>query len=220
MWLPNLVVIFGAVKAMAPIAPGQPATPRPAMPPGFVAAALLAVLAWLLLYALCQSAITYGAFQGMRGRDIQIGEAFGRAVRRLLPVIGAVIAVGIAVAIGFILLVVPGMIFWTMFYVAVPVCVVERLGPVASLGRSRELTKGYRWRIFGLALLLVLISGMVLGIQKVLNVTVGGIPAIVGDGLLQVVFLAFQLIVYAVAYHDMRVDKEGIDIEQLASVFD
>ena|SRR5271165_606406 len=156
----------------------------------------------------------------MRGRDISIGEAFSGAVRRLLPVIGALILAGVALVGGLFLLVVPGVILWCMFYVAIPVCVVERLGPFASLGRSSDLTQGYRWRIFGLSIFLLLIGFVNVGLQKVLNMAVGGIPATVGVASLQVVFSAFGLIVCSVAYHDLRVAKEGIDIEQLASVFD
>ncbi len=45
-----------------------------------------------------------------------------------------------------------------MLYVAVPVCVIEKQGVIASLSRSRALTKGYRWQIFGLFLLVMVIG--------------------------------------------------------------
>jgi uncharacterized membrane protein len=52
-----------------------------------------------------------------------------------------------------VLLIVPGLILYTMWFVGFPACVVERLGPWTSLRRSRELTKGYRWKVLALALL-------------------------------------------------------------------
>ncbi len=220
MWLPSLLILFSGVKPGQQIARGQQVAPGQHLQAGTAGILILAALIWLFFFALCQPAIIYGAFQSMRGQDFQIGEAFGRALRRLLPVFGVVIIAGILMAIGFVLLVVPGIILWAMFYVAVPVCVVERLGPTRSLGRSRDLTKGYRWRIFGLGLLVGLLSAISLALEGILKVAFGGIAEIAGDGLLQVILMAFQLIVYAVAYHDMRVAKEGIDIEELASVFD
>ena len=59
-------------------------------------------------------------------------------------------------------LVIPGLVLSTIWWVAIPVAVVERPGTVASLRRSSELTKGVRWRIFGLfvAYLLVLFGGL------------------------------------------------------------
>ena len=40
--------------------------------------------------------------------------------------------------LGFILLIVPGLILFTMWFVATPACVVERLGPMRSLGAARS----------------------------------------------------------------------------------
>src|SRR5215475_5262435 len=45
-----------------------------------------------------------------------------------------------------------------MWFVAVPACVEERLGPWTSLRRSRDLTKGHRWKLCGPALLPVIPS--------------------------------------------------------------
>ena len=222
MWLPDLLLLPSNFNAGQQVGPGQQVT--------FTfgqsyharngAEAALAGLIWLFLFALCQPAIMYGTYQSMRGRGFQIGEAFGRAFRRLLPVIGTLIVAGISIVVGLILLIVPGIVFSMMFYVAIPVCVIERFGPFRSLGRSRELTKGYRWRIFGLALLLLLLSAVGQGLEKALSIAIGGIPAIAGDAVVQVGILTFQLIVYAVAYYDLRAAREGIDIEELAFVFD
>jgi len=52
----------------------------------------------------------------------------------------------------------PGLIVFTMWFVATPACVVERLGPFRSMGRSRQLTKGHRWKIFG-TIVLIFVGG-------------------------------------------------------------
>ncbi len=76
--------------------------------------------------------------------------------------------VGILVTLAAILLLVPGLIVWCVYAVAVPVCVVESLGLRASMTRSSFLTKGNRWRIFGVFALIfiasIVIGGMVGGL--------------------------------------------------------
>src|SRR5262249_15839502 len=105
-----------------------------------VGVGLLFGLTWIVVFAVCQSSLIYGAFQDVRGRPFDIGASVQRGLSRFLPVIGTAICAGILVAIGFMLLVVPGLIVLTMLYVVIPVCVVEGLGPIRSLGRSRGLT--------------------------------------------------------------------------------
>jgi uncharacterized membrane protein len=119
-----------------------------------------------------------------------------------------------------------------MLWVAVPAAVIERNG-LSALPRSAALTKGYRWRIFGLLLVLFFIL-------FVLSLPIGAIGGVLvlmamsGDGSVDVVITiimalnwivasftgAFSAVVYAVSYHDLRVAKEGADTQQIASVFD
>src|SRR5262249_16951991 len=112
-----------------------------------------------LLFAIGQSAMIYGAFQDMRGRPFDIRASVRRGMKRFLPVIVAEISSIFLVILGFMLLIVPGFIFLTMVFVIVPACVVEGLEPLRSIGRSRELTKGHRWRVFALWLVPALFIG-------------------------------------------------------------
>jgi len=104
--------------------------------------------------------------------------------------------------------------------VAVPACVVERLGPFRSLGRSRALTKGYRWRIFGIWLVLALVSGIGSNILGLILAPAGTAITVLVSMVWQASMTAYQAISAAVIYHDLRVAKEGVDIEHIASVFD
>jgi uncharacterized membrane protein len=122
--------------------------------------------------------------------------------------------------LGLILLIVPGIMLYTMWLVGVAACVVERTGPWRSLRRSQELTKGHRWKIFGLFLLLLLFSLISPLLQLLLNATAGATAAAIGNAIWTAFGSAFSSVVIAVTYYDLRVAKEGIDIEQIASVFD
>jgi len=175
----------------------------------------------IVLYTLSQAVVLYGAFQDMRGRPVSLSESLQVGLQRFFPIIGLAIIVSILVGLASILLIVPGLILFTMWFVATPVCVVERLGPNASMRRSSQLTKGHRWKIFGLILLLIIISAMVSPVIEFGLAAVGGSTlAIIASLIWSGVWGAFYAISVVVTYHDLRVAKEGINIEQIAAVFD
>lgn len=169
------------------------------------------------LSIVAQATTLYGAFQAMRGHPFTIGQSLQVGLGRALPVVAVALLVSLATGLAGLLLIVPGVIVYCMYYVAVPVCVIEQPGVTASMGCSAALTKGYRWSIFGLVALVATVSGVI-----------SGIPDLLGEGLLsvllqfgwQTVTTAVGAVLVAVVYHDLRVAKEGIDIESLASVFD
>ena len=83
------------------------------------------------------------------------------------PYLIASILFGVSVALGSILLIVPGImiaIAW-MFYTYL--IIDKELQPVEALKKSAEITKGYRWQLFGFMIVLALINiagAIVLGI--------------------------------------------------------
>jgi hypothetical protein len=175
----------------------------------------------MLLSMLSQAVILQAAFQDMRRQPVNLMESLKVGLRRFFPVIGLALLTGFLVMIGFILLIVPGFIFYTMWFVGLPACVVERLGPWSSMKRSAELTKGHRWKIFGLLILLMVVGGIVAGlIELALVPLAGAIVGIIGKLIVNAFWAAFSSVIVAVTYHDLRVAKEGIDIEQIVSVFD
>lgn len=192
--------------------------------PNISAGAILAiagsVIVWIILNIVTEATVLYGSFQAMRNRPVEIGESLKKGLARLVPIIGLSICVGLAVVVGMMLLVVPGFILLSMFFVALPACVVEGLGPFQSMGRSSALTKGHRWKIFGIWIVLGIVGGVVGGvITSVLSVG-GPALSVIGQMVWDALMGAYQSIVVAVAYHDLRVAKEGVDIDHIASVFD
>ncbi len=185
------------------------------------AAWLVLMVLSLILTAIAQAALVQAAVQDMRRQPVGLGESVTKGLARLMPVIGTAICVGISVGIGFVLLFVPGLIVMTMVFVALPVCVVERLGPVASLKRSAALTKGHRWAVFGVFLVIVVASiiGNVL-VSAVLGLALGPLVARLGLFAWTAVISSFNAVVVIVAYHDLRVLKDGMDIDRIAAVFD
>jgi len=105
-------------------------------------------------------------------RDHSLGELFKSVGPVVLPLIGLAIVAGIAIAIGFVLIIIPGLILLTWWAVAAPALVIERAGVFGALGRSRELVRGNGWNVFGTILLVLLI-----------NIAVNIVAAIIGAAL-------------------------------------
>lgn len=71
----------------------------------------------------------------------------------------AAILFGIAVFFGLVLCIVPGIIFAVVFhYFGYAIVQHPELGALDALKRSADITRGYRWQLFGLTLLLMLIN--------------------------------------------------------------
>jgi hypothetical protein len=99
--------------------------------------------------------------------DLSIGETFRRVGPRLGAVIGASILAGLGIAVGFVLLIVPGLILLTLWSLIVPAIVLDGTPAMQSFGRSRELVRGYGMSVFGvivLAFLLLVAATIVVAI--------------------------------------------------------
>ena len=114
-------------------------------------------LLWIIGTFWVQGALVEAVRDACDGRvDLSIGELFAR-VRPLLPaLIAAGIAAALGVAFGMLLLVVPGLVLLTRWILIVPVIVLEKRPAGEAFNRSWELVKGSSWSVFGLILLTVL----------------------------------------------------------------
>src|SRR4051812_38337289 len=99
-------------------------------------------------------------------RDHTIGSLFASVAPVLLPLIGAGILAAIAIGIGFILIIVPGLILLTIWAVLAPAIVVEKRGVFEAFGRSRELVRGSGWQVFGVIVVLFLLQAVVGGVVQ------------------------------------------------------
>jgi len=177
------------------------------------------------------AAVTYATVQELRGRHASFGEFFGRGLAQGGAAIRVAFLSGILLFLAFIALIVPGLIFYTMWWVAIPVAVIERPGAIASLQRSAELSRGRRWRVFGLIVcffvaLLATLLLFVMTMFVVLFFSPGADQALLDQTsalatwLLSALFMAVQAVLTAVSYYYLRVAKDGVGIEDIAAVFD
>ena len=94
-------------------------------------------------------------------QDVRDDLDLGGTVRAALPYVGAVaiasILASIGIAIGLVLIIVPGLILLTFWSLIVPSIVIGRAGPLESFGRSFRTVRGYGWNVFGTFVLVFLI---------------------------------------------------------------
>ncbi|HEY3696836.1 hypothetical protein [Phenylobacterium sp.] len=195
----------------------------------------LGYLAMMVGAAVLQPAMVHGAIADLNGRRATAGECVRTGLRHALPVFVILLLSVIAFGFGFVLLVAPGVMLLTAWLVAGPSQVVERTGVFAAFSRSGALTKGNRWRVFGLLVLYVIVYGVVQ--QVLLNVAGVGFAAQAtaqaGNPfaalspaywavmlLLTVVNTLVSYTGLAVIYYELRRVKEGVGPEALAAVFD
>jgi hypothetical protein len=96
-------------------------------------------------------------------RDHSIGDLIRSVEPVFWPLVTVSILFGLALAIGFILLIIPGLILMVIWSVVAPVTVLERPGPFAAFGRSRELVRGNGWQVFGV-IVLVFVAVVVISV--------------------------------------------------------
>jgi hypothetical protein len=116
--------------------------------------------------------------------DLSISQTVNEALPYFWSVLGASILAGIAITIGLLLVIVPGLFLITIWAVIVPVIVIERSGALASFGRSRDLVRGHGWHVFGT---LVLVYIIMLVVNIVLGLIFSALPHVLGDGLSSVI---------------------------------
>jgi hypothetical protein len=211
-----------------PSAPGQ----SPAFSPmGF---AFIAVFGFLILIVsvlasmLSQGATVFAVSDLYLGRTTSVSEAFRRVWGELGTIFGVAILGGLAVFGGFILLIIPGIYLLFRFAIGVQAAVLENIGPVDALRRSYSLTRNNVGRIFLIWFLFgclmygaIALFGVPFGIGLVLArnnpdlVRVFTMLTQVGSFIAEALATPFATIAMSLFYYDMRVRKEGFDLQMM-----
>lgn len=172
---------------------------------------LIGILLTLVVGAVAQI-LTVRATTGPLGVDAgaEFVPAVQAALPKFVPVFLTSLLVQVLVSLGMFFLIVPGVFLAVMLLVSTIACILEDRSPVEALKRSRELTRGNRWRVLGLVLILALLFigvGLLVAIPTAAAGIVPGIGALVGrvlasaaEGLLGV----FVAIILTHAFLELR----------------
>ncbi len=125
-----------------------------------VVATLIGIVSWIVSTIINGVAIKYSSDLLEKG-DANLSEGLNFTVTRLVSLLAVGVITGVMIIIGLICLIVPGIIIAIMFALVTPVIIIERLGALESLGRSRRLVS-HRWgKTFVVLLLIYIIFGII-----------------------------------------------------------
>ncbi len=231
--LPNLVMLlfrFGLLLFTSGVVAGNGShLPSAGFIGGFVVGFLGAGILMLALIGVSQAATISAVSNLFLGRDTSVAESYSGAKGHIVGVIVVMLLSGLATMVGMIFLIIPGIYIACRLAVSVPVSVVENESPVASMERSMELTKDFAGQVFLLLLLVVVLSYVVAIMLQfpVMFFTITaalakrqvsmGVTAYsyIAEFVSQVLVGPIGTISAALMYYNLRVRKEGFDIQHL-----
>src|SRR5207248_2197581 len=136
-------------------------------------------------------------------RDQTVGDLFSAATPALLPLALFCILLAIGVTIGFILLIIPGLILLTYWSVGAPTIVVEDAGPIDAFGRSWNLVRGDAWSVFGVLVVVFVIVFVVAAILDAIGVAIGAGALVVATVVAGVLTAPIPAVAISVMYFEL-----------------
>jgi len=182
----------------------------------------------MLGHVLCRGALTKSVSESYLGNEITVGEAYRFVWPKFLTLIGAGILIVLAVYAGLLLLIVPGIIFGLWYTLTTPAIVVENLKARKGMSRSKALVSGNLGKVFSVGFLIIVISwvvsipfgfaggflGSILFSNNMMLMTfVNQLASVIG----QILIVPIGATAYILLYYDLRIRKEGFDLQMLAN---
>jgi hypothetical protein len=229
--LPNLLIVEGLGLGSAFTAGASPAASI-----SWVIPVVVMVLTYLSA-AMHMSAIYEICVLTTANKPVKIMSVIGHSLGNAFPILLIYILCALGWTIGSALIFIPGMIFGTVYSLVVPAYVSEKPGIFGAFSRSAALTKGHRWGIFGLWVLIVIIfyilimlieipvlAPMIQTSLKAMNRgahTVAPMPSMIVMVILSLAFSALWVLLLSInasVYSCLRAEKDrlsGLSVEKL-----
>jgi hypothetical protein len=186
----------------------------------------------LLLGAVLTGMLTIVVTQDVLGKHVDIRAVWAQVRPRLGTLIGLALVTSVLEFLGLLACLGPGIWLWGIWAVAVPACMVERIGVGAALSRSKQLVSGTFWRVWGIRalgyLVLQIVSQLIAlpflviglfsgsGIDSLVDPTGTPIALLllinVGTLIATTLVAPVRAAIDALLYVDLRMRKEGLDI--------
>lgn len=210
----------------------DPFDPTPEADPGAsfggteIAALGATVLIAILLSTLATAAATRAVAVAYLGGSITWQESLRFALRKAVPLIVLSFLTGLAVILGLIALILPGIYIGVRLFLASPALVVEDESARGAMKRSWALVKDRWWPTFGVIVVSLLLIGIIAGLLQGLiiaplfadsdNAVLGAVLNTLGTVVGNVITIPLQAAVLTILYFDLRVRKEGFDLALLS----
>ncbi|MDQ3916095.1 MAG: hypothetical protein M3323_12355 [Actinomycetota bacterium] len=191
------------------------------------AAEMLLLVVGLVTVTIATGACMKAVSDVYLGAEPEAGSSLRFAGRRVHSLVWISVLTFVLGSLAAIALIVPGVWLWVSWTVAPAVLLVDGRKGMKALRRSFGLVKGRWWPVFGATMVGFVLSGIVgaavsavtvplifsdAGDNAVLTAAVNALVNTIGG----VITTPFQAALVAVIYFDLRVRKEGFDLELLA----
>jgi hypothetical protein len=177
---------------------------------GLLVGAAIGIIIWAVL----QAAILRGAAQATIGDTVDIEASYRWGLARFGSVLLVALLVGIVVAVGFLLLIIPGFIFLVFLSVSEPALIVENRRGTEAMSRSWNLVRGRFWH----ALVVILVAAIITGVIQGILSAIGGdnwFVAWIFTAIAQIITAPFTALVTVLLYLDLRARSEALTAERL-----
>ncbi len=197
-------------------------TIKTAQVPG-TALLLVKLLEPLFIVPILMAAMTMAMSELFLGRDIGVTEAYSRVLKRFFPLLGTILLSGIAIVLGFILFVIPGLILWIWFAFVPQTVIIDGEGGVSAMKRSKYLVKGFFGKTFILNILIFVAISLITGVISYSTAKLMPFEQYsdaLGSGaanVISVLLEPFRIAAMTLLYYDFRIRKEGFDLEIMAA---
>jgi len=220
-WMTKFFSSLGNPDAMQALAQAPPPQQDPVL-------GLLASLVRLIMVPLTIGALMYAANQVLNGRAATILGSLEGTLQRYWGLAGLSLLVTLMLFTGILVVTIPVTI-WLLVRsgLSIPSLLAERLGPTRAVGRSWQLVEGRWWRTLGIFCLVFLLTWIASALMEVIAaMIIGLLPGLAEDLRSALIVVAASLagalvapvnyIAITLMYHDLRVRREGFDLDQLA----
>jgi hypothetical protein len=213
---------------------GPFAAPGPTFLASVFAGLVAIIIVQFFLMQLATAGILKVIAEAFVGRRAGIGQALWFALSRFFRLVVVSLVYLLMYGVGLCMCIVPGIVVLVIFAFPLQVVVVENKGPLDALSRSLELTAGYRWRVLGVLCMLFIGYLLVVGVSTSLQLLLPFNEAVMGDmGVMRTILISYpNYVINQVAaflllnvwqtyynicvtlmYFDVRIRKEGYDLE-------
>jgi hypothetical protein len=141
--------------------------------------------------------------------DLSVRETLERVRPHFNRIVLAGILAGVAITLGLLLLLVPGLILLTIWIVVIPAIVLEERGVLEAFGRSRELVRGHGWNVFAVIVLtFLLLIGVSLLLSAVLAPLESWVARLIGDVVGNTLVAPLVVTTWTLVYYRLTADEE------------
>ena len=224
-----VVALPAALNGALAVAQRQVGTSNNSSSGSLVVLELLFVVVTFVALALATAAAYRLVADAYLQRAVDPDASLRFGLKRIGSVMWVSIILGLGVICASIFLLIPGVYLYVAWSVAIPVLLAENLRGTKALGRSRALVRGRFWPCLGVLALSFLLQFIVL--FAIIFVLAAIVDTTGNDTLLffeqsistlisNTLVLPFQIAVTTVLYIDLRVRKEGFDVQLMASALE